>query len=803
MKTVRPYTLCLILLLAIVGIEASAQNLRPLLLKLVEANQKPVIGATVKLSNRLDSTKVHQQIADTAGVVSLSVVDGQYLLRVTAVGMRTIEKGITVSDKQTSFRVVMEADAQTLNTVTVLGRKPLLRQEDDKTIVDPEPIASISTSAYEIMEKTPGLFLDQDGNVYLNSSTPATIYINGREQRMSTADIATVLRNLPPNSIEKIEILRTPSAKYDASGSGGVVNIVLKKGVKIGQTGSINAGMNQGRFGNQFFGLNLNNNDGKRTSYINLNINNRKSYDQLETNRKVLSDTLLSQKAYTTTPGTAVFLNYGLGFELSKKWDLNLDGRASYGLGQSSSENDNLIAKISTANLLSENLNLVQNDNNTFNLSQGVSTKYRIDTLGSEITSDFSYNLLGNHTNQDFNTQYIKPAKQSTGGDGEISNLRHLFAGQVDLKYKLPSKVTVEAGLKGTVQKFHSETNYYAIVADTRSPDLFRTNTFDYQDAITAGYTQLSRSFGKTLLKVGLRAEHTYMNGHQRIPRDTTFQINRTDLFPYVYLSRGLVKIAGYELRGYLIYRRSITRPVYEYLNPFPRYVDQYLYEAGNPSLKPQFTQNVEFNISVDERPILAFGKNYTQDIFTNVVYQDPRNPSVAYRTYDNLGKNEETYFRALGAIPPGGRYFFVVGAQFNYNQYNGLYEGKPLTFSRGSWSFFTFHQLKIDNRSTFTLNGFYRLKGQQQFYELGNFGGLNLSLNRYFLNRKLLITASLNDVFYTFNNTFTLNQGNIAAEGFRRSDTRRFGLNIRYNFGIKRKEDRANMFNVETEDGK
>src|SRR5215218_1559615 len=119
-----------------------------------------------------------------------------------------------------------------------------MRQEDDKTIIDPENLASSSINAYEILEKTPGLFVDQDGNIYLNSTTPATVYINGREQKMSTADIATMLKSLPPNSIASIEIMRTPSSKYDASGSGGIVNVILKKGVRIGFTGSVNAGMN-------------------------------------------------------------------------------------------------------------------------------------------------------------------------------------------------------------------------------------------------------------------------------------------------------------------------------------------------------------------------------------------------------------------------------------------------------------------------------------------------------------------------------------------------------------------------------
>jgi hypothetical protein len=288
------------------------------------------------------------------------------------------------------------------------------------------------------------------------------------------------------------------------------------------------------------------------------------------------------------------------------------------------------------------------------------------------------------------------------------------------------------------------------------------------------------------------------MNGRQIIPDDTTFKIQRTDLFPYIYLSKNLMKIAGYDLRAYIIYRRTISRPVYEQLNPFPRYIDQYLSEVGNPSLRPQFNQNYEANISVDERPILAIGVNDTKDIFTNVIYQSDTSQSQAYRTYDNLGKNKEWYFRGLGALPPGGKYFFVLGAQYNHNFYQGLYENKPLSFKKGTWTFFTYHTLKLGKLSQATLNGFVRLKGQQQFYELTSFGALNTSINRQFLKQKLIVTLSMSDIFASNKNNFTIKQGSVDASGFRQSDTRRFGINLRYNFGIRKKEDN-NILNMES----
>lgn len=181
------------------------------LIRFTEPDKSPITGASVYLSARTDSGRIWRSATDAAGRAVFQVMPGQYVLKISALGYKNLNKGLKITEKSAIFDFVAETDTKNLESVTVTARKPLLRQEEDKTIVDPEPIANTSTNAYEILEKTPGLFLDQDENVYLSSVTPATIYINGREQRMSAADIAGILKSLPPGSIERLEILRSPS----------------------------------------------------------------------------------------------------------------------------------------------------------------------------------------------------------------------------------------------------------------------------------------------------------------------------------------------------------------------------------------------------------------------------------------------------------------------------------------------------------------------------------------------------------------------------------------------------------------
>lgn len=771
----------------------------PVIIKVINQKKEPVAFASITVINRLDSTEIIKKGADSSGIARFSLTkNGQYTVKITSVNYQTIEKGIAITGNQTSFSFTADPLGKILETAVVISQKPLMRQEDDKTIVDPENLVAASTNGYEVIEKTPGLFIDQDGNIYISSLTPASVQINGREMKLSAADMATMLKSLPPNSIDKIEIVRTPSAKYDASSSGGVVNIVLKKGVKIGMTGSITAGIQQGVYGNQFIGFNLNNNDGKKSSYINLNYSKRTSYEKIVTDRIFAPDSMLSQHAFTKYPADAYSAGYGLNYSLGKKWNIDFSGNINLNNFNNNTDNQSVIRKISTSQNLTNNLNRVNNKGSNLLIGNGIETKLKIDTSGSEWSNNIFYYYARNNSDQAYMTNFYNPSLIIASGDGTGDNQRNFFSAKSDLKLKMKTRFTFEAGVKSAFHSYKNIANYFRDTSGVRTKDNKRTNTFNYHENINALYLQGSKTFGKDIiLKIGTRLENTNMEGKQIIPKDTSFTIHRTDLFPYIYLSKNIMKIAGYYLRAYLVYRRTISRPVYEQLNPFPRYVDEFLSEAGNPSLRPQFTKNYEANISVDERPVLAIGVNDTKDIFTNVVYPLDTNHLFSQRTFDNLGKNKEWYFRGMGVIPPGKKYFFVLGVQYNHNFYNGFYEKLPLSYKRGTWTFFTYQTLKLDKRSQITLNGFMRLNGQQQFYELSTFGALNTSINRKFLKEKLIVTCSLSDMFATNKNNFSIKQGSVDASGFRQSDTRRFGINLRYSFGIRKKEE-GNLFNAE-----
>lgn len=760
------------------------------------AKTDSVVNASLQLFTWPDSVLVASQLYKKDGNSFTVNQFGKYQAVISCVGFATAYKTINVTDKPVTTAVFIKRNNSNLKEVVVVSSKrPLIKQEDDKTIVDAAVLANSSTNAYEVLEKTPGAIVDQDGNIYLSSMNPATVFINGREMKLSSADLASLLKSLPAGSVSKIEIMRSPSAKYDAASSGGIVNIVLKKGVKLGSSGSVNVGYFQGIYSTQTAGFNINKSAGKVNSYISYQFTKRKTYEELNSTRFIKTDSsLLAQNAYTTYPSINHYVGGGVDVAFTKKFNAGYDVRFSNNNNSSAALNSIDIFKTPQQTVIGNNRSNISNKNNSLFWSNTFSAKYKIDSLGSEWTAQADYSYFNSDGNQQYANTFIVPQRQPISGFGDNTGRKSIFNLQTDVVYKWLKIFTLEAGGKLVISNSKNSALYFLNNGSGGTiADPYQTNTFTYKETISAAYLQLAKTFWGFTLKPGLRVEGTDISGRQIIPTDTTLRIKRTDVFPYLYLRHKLFKLFGFSLMGNAIYRRSIRRPYYEVLNPYPKYVDQYLFDVGNPNLRPQFTTNYELNVMFDDFPVFALGINQTKDIFSNVTYQDDAT-KIAYRTYDNLGKNKELYFRIVGGIPPGGKYFFYMGTQYNQNTYNGVYQNLPLQYTRGSWLFFMYHEFKAAPGLVVDVQGFMRTKGLQNLYELNTFGGVYIAANKTVLNKKGNIILSINDVLRSNKVTFALNQANISAAGSRINDTRRIGLTFRYNFGLKKPKENSNF---------
>ena len=765
-------------------------------INLKDDNNQPLMGATLKLTKHKDKTEIYTTSNINGNAEFKDLEKTLYQLEISFIGYKTLEKTLNIKQDFQKFDFKLKEEALELDEVTVAARSPLIRQEDDKQIVDPEHLAAISNNTLEVLENTPGLYVDQDGGIFLSSASPAKVYINGREQKLTNQDITTILQNLPPNSVQKIEIMRTPSTKYDAASTGGIINIVLKKGYKIGKFGSINAGFNQSTYPNSELGFSFNDSGEKTSIYLNANYNHRHNHESLEMHRKVDLENIMSQIIENEKINHQFYTAFGINYDFSENTKFAYDSRLNYTLSKSKSDNQNFFKTIEDQ-IKIENENQILNDSYFLNLQQDFNLNHKFDTLGSEWDTKIGYNFSSRNIDQNYIYNSIFPFESSYSGQGLTLQDRNFINLQTDFTFYLKYKFKIETGAKSTIQYFNSNADFSVNYMNSELIDPIRTNKFNYFENINSAYFQASKTFvGNFVVKAGTRLEHTYMLGRQIIPEKTRFLINRPDLFPYFYLSRRVFKMREFELHAFAIYRRTISRPGYDMLNPSLNILDQFTYETGNPALKPQFTDNIELNLSFQDFPVFAVGKNYTSDIFSGVLYKDEYNSDITVRTYDNLGKNKETYFRGMLGIPPGGIYFFGAGGQYNYNEYQGFYQNQELNYKRGSWRFFTFHQLKITKTTRLVFSGFMMLNGSMDFYELKNFGAINIGLRQSFFNNRLQISLNARDILKTMIVEFEVNQNDLQAMGSRYTDNRRFGITLRYSFGIEKREKKANFLN-------
>jgi iron complex outermembrane recepter protein len=774
-----------------------AQNVK---LQIVVKNEKNelVQNTTAQLLKLSDSSILAVKTLKNGNFFTVKE-NTTFLLRLTAVGINMLYQTINIGNKDTILNVVGTTKSTSLDVVVVTSTKKLITQDEDKTIVDAEVLASSSSNGLEVLEKTPGAIVDQDGNVYLNSATPATIYINGREQKLSAAEVASILKSIPASSISKIEILRNPSAKFDAASSGGIVNIVLKKGVKLGLNGSTDASYFQGRYATESIGFNVTNNNNKLNTYFSYNFTHRINFQFLESTRPN-SSIVFIQSSYTKYPSFANNIGGGFDYEINKKWNVAYDVKVTFNNNPSYVKNDIDILGKPSLFRVGQNISLVDNAGPTFISGNTLSSKYKIDSLGSEWTNSLDFTYFKADNRQSYDNISILPARKTLFGDGNIENIKNIIAFKSDVVIKTAEKITYEFGTKLNFSKSKINALYYADTTGTNAGkyvNTYQTNAYDYTENIAALYFQVAKTIKGVTIKPGVRFEYTDITGKQIVPTNNPFYINRTNIFPYLFLKTTLGNMLGFKLTGNLIFRRSITRPGYDALNPFPKYADQYTYDVGDPGLTPQLTNNYEFNITANEFPIFAVGLNDIQNIFTTLT---KARGDTLFRTYDNIGQNKEVYMRLVGGIPPGGKYFFYAGTQMNMVNFDGLYSNVPFKYKRTSWNIFTFHSYKVSPTLNITMNGFMRVNGVFNFFETDDFGSLNFSATKNILKKKMSITLSANDVLATNRIRFKIDVPNFIGNGYQYSDASRVGIAVRYNFGLKPKPEKRQGFDIPQE---
>ncbi len=758
-----------------------------------DGSQKTIESATITLLKARDSSVAKVAAANKTGNFEFdNVPEGRYLVSITAVGHK---KGYSpvfeISSANAS--VVLKTISlvpleKSMGEVVVTAKKPLVEQRIDRTIVNVEAsVTNVGSSALEVLEKSPGISVDKDGNVSLKGKQGVLILVDGRPTQLGGADLANLLRNMNANQLDQIEIMTNPPAKYDAAGNAGIINIKTKKNKQFGYNGTVTLGYTQGRYPRFNEGINFNYRQGKINFFTNLSHNYRKSFQELNIQRNFLEETSkqvsshFDQQARMTNEGNSYNGKIGLDYFAGKNttFGVVVTGFSSPG----NFENRNLNKIYNASGQLAEQARALSTQKETWtNFSTNLNFRQVLDTAGRELTADLDYISYDGRQAQMLTNSYFDGngnfRQKADTLYGKLPQVIDIYSGKVDYVHPLKKGGRFEAGLKSSFVKTDNNAVYDTAHNGVLVRDLNRSNYFVYEENINAAYVNLSGSLSKKIsAQLGLRVENTIAKGKQ-ITTNENFDRNYTQLFPTAYFQ---YKASDKNSFG-VNYGRRIRRPNYESLNPFIEYLDRYTYQQGNPNLKPQFSHNIE--LSHTYKNFLTTTLNYTKttDIIQEVIEQITED-TLTYVKRANIASQRQygVSVNAGFSITKWWRSNLYANA-FN-NRFEGLVNGAHVAVDASTFTFNGSQQFTLSKTLTAELSGWYRSGGVEGVIAMKPMGMMSVGASQQIMKGKGTLRINIRDVFASQRFKATSKYGMVDAAFQNRGDSRSVNLGFTYRF--------------------
>jgi len=742
------------------------------------ADHKPAEAATVSLLKSKDSSLVKISLTDKTGAYEFErLKKGNYFLRVVFVGISPysgppIELAADTST-QSLATITLSGRAAELKSVTVTSRKPLIENKIDKTVVnvDASP-TNTGLSVLEVLEKAPGVTVDNDGNVSLKGKQGVIILIDGKPTYLNAKDLANYLTNLPSSQLEQVEIMTQPSAKYDASGNSGLINLVTKKNKNNGFNGSLSTSAIVAKYFKNTNSLNFNWRHGITNVYGNYGYSYWEGFNDITNGKSLREDQSLpfsryveqstfgrySSRAHTFKAGIDIFANKKTSFGLGVNGNLN---KESFTSSTRADIYDSLHRFVQYNNANSQNRSPLTNIGFNFNFQR------KLDDKGKELSADadyVSYNTPGHQytNNYLYNADNI-PSENPYLLDGQLPSIIHIYTLRSDYKQPLSGNATLEAGVKASYVKTDNDAAYllYDNTDKIWKPDSTVSNHFIYKENINAAYLNLQKKINKWSIQLGLRAEQTIADGNQ-IVKSNSFHKNYLQFFPTAYFS---YQQSEHHTFG-LSYGRRVERPDYSDLNPFQIQTDRYTYDQGNPNLQPQYSHNIE--LSYNYKGQLNVTANYTSttDIINNVVITVKQPGDSNYTTYytsQNIASQQNIGLSANYSRQLTRWWTINVFGNLFRNHFKGVIEGENIDVSSTSFNGNFSSQFNFNTGWSAELSGFYRAHGYQgsATYAQGS-GMFSLGGGKQVLKGKGTIRLNLRDPLYLmdYKSTIGLNKG-------------------------------------------
>ena len=783
MKTI----ILLLSFLVVSALPAKAQGNYAVTGKVIDDVKKPVVAANVFLLKATDSSLVKAELSGDDGSYKLQPVDaGNYLLRVSSLGTVTATQSISVAASITIPDVVLAASGHQLGEVAVRSQRPLIEAKADKMIVNvANSVINTGSTAMEVLARSPGVTVDQNDNISLKGKQGVTIMIDGKLVPIQGADLAAVLKGMPSNSIDKIELISNPGARYDAAGTGGIINIITRKDNRAGVNGSLTTGYGQGRYGKENAGGNINYRTKKVNLFASYNYSNRGGYNGLELNRRFYDNGQQYNGAYEQENNATInfhsqVASLGMDYTVSPKTTL---GVALSGGGNGYTLNGNNHSGILDATATQSGYFNSQTDNTNDWKNYGVNlnARHTFDSAGSTLGVDVDYLRYNSTIEQHLYSQYyhndgtaMQPDYNLYGTQKGYTDIR---SAKVDYSHPFRSGVTLEVGAKTSFTKADNNPLFYDQSSGTNVYDSTKSNHFIYQENINAAYINLSKDWKHWGLQAGLRGEQTIAKGRQVINNDT-FSRNYAQLFPSFTLTRHLTDKQDLGLT----LSRRIERPSYEQLNPFRNYIDPTSIHEGNPYLNPALTYAIELNHIYAGKFITQLSWSRTTDAITQVILPEANEVTVV--SDRNLATNTIYSFTGTYPIQVFKWWNSMNTINVYYTHFQGDLANTPLSDGSPAFTLSTQNSFTLPKGWSAELSGWFQSKQRYGYMTLNPMSGINVGLQKPLLQGKLILKLSGTDLLYHQNPTGSNDYSTYHELFIVRRDTRTANMSLTWRFG-------------------
>ena len=761
----------------------------------LDAAKKPLDGATIILLTAKDSAVVATQLVKPDGSFRFQdLKDNSYLLRVTFIGYKNYRSGNVVISEQNTVNlppIILASAGTMLNGVAVTAQKSYIQQKVDRTVVNVGALVSnTGANALEVLEKTPGVQVDADGNITFKGKNGVLVLIDDKPTYLSAANLATYLKSLPSSSLDQIELMDNPPAKYDAAGNAGVINIKTKKNANKGFHAVVSADYALGHYYHTDESINLNYRINKVNLFANVAYDQNRNFRRLEIDRDYFDTngsptSSLKDISYFRPTNYNTNVKAGIDYYASPKTTWGLVYSGDIYRGNDSSPVFTLLYGNNGG--LDSSINTLNTSKNKFG-SNGINLNYthKFDSTGRQLTFDLDYIRDVSGSNQMFVNNTFLPDGTLTNSKSLNDNLPstiNIYSVKADYSHPFKGKAKLEAGVKSSYVNTDNAANYFNVINNADSIDYNNTNRFLYKENINAAYINFNKTFGRFSIQTGLRLENTNGYGHQlgnaKKP-DSTFANHYTDLFPTAYFSYNL-DTAGHNVLV-LSYGRRIGRPNYGSLNPFTFFVDEYTYFSGNPFLKPQFTDNYKLAYSFRSLFTIALAYNYTTNVQGETIHNSD---NVFISTQGNIGQQKTLDLSVNTNFQPAKWWSVNLYAEVYNNTYQGAFYTGYLNQSKYTFAGNGNNQFTISKTWSAELSGFFDSGGTYgQFVTLPK-GMLNAGIQKKILDNKGSIKLNVRDIFHTFSPSGTITNIVGADATFHNFlDTRVATLAFTYSFG-------------------